>query len=124
MSSWEIRGAVPADEEQVLEVARHLNTVNLPADRDRVREILDVSMRSFTGAIKDPKRREYLFVLVDLAKNVIAGTSMIIAQLGRRDAPYIYVDVIPEERYSQTLDKHFSHTTLKIGYSYTGPTEI
>jgi arginine N-succinyltransferase len=49
---------------------------------------------------------------------------MIIAQLGRRDAPYIYVDVIPEERYSQTLDKHFNHTMLKIGYSYNGPTEI
>jgi arginine N-succinyltransferase len=124
MPSWEIRGAVPSDEDQVLEVARHLNTVNLPADRDRVREILDVSMRSFTGAIKDPKRREYIFVLVDLAKSVISGTSMVIAQLGRRDAPYIYVDVIPEERYSQTLDKHFSHTTLKIGYSYNGPTEI
>ncbi len=124
MPSWEIRGAVPSDEDQVLEVARHLNTVNLPADRERVRDILDLSMRSFTGAIKDPKRREYLFVLVDLAKNVISGTSMIIAQLGRRDAPYIYVDVIPEERYSHTLDKHFSHTTLKIGYSYNGPTEI
>jgi arginine N-succinyltransferase len=124
MPNWEIRGAVPSDEDQVLEVAQHLNTVNLPADRDRIRDILDVSMRSFTGAIKDPKRREYLFVLVDLEKNVISGTSMVIAQLGRRDAPYIYVDVIPEERYSQTLDKHFSHTTLKIGYSYNGPTEI
>ena len=37
---------------------------------------------------------------------------MIIAQLGRRDAPYIYFDVIDEERYSQTLDKHFEHTLL------------
>jgi arginine N-succinyltransferase len=49
---------------------------------------------------------------------------MIIAQLGRRDAPYIYLDVIDEERYSATLDRHFKHTTLSIGYSYHGPTEI
>ena len=32
---------------------------------------------------------------------------MVIAQLGRRDAPYIYFDVIDEERYSATLDRHF-----------------
>ena len=49
---------------------------------------------------------------------------MIIGQLGRRDAPYIYVDVSEEERYSATLDKHFRHVVLKIGYSYNGPTEI
>ena len=49
---------------------------------------------------------------------------MIFGQLGRKDAPYIYLDVIDEERYSETLDKHFKHTTLSIGYSYNGPTEI
>jgi arginine N-succinyltransferase len=49
---------------------------------------------------------------------------MVIGQLGRRDAPYIYVDVSEEERYSATLDKHFRHVVLKIGYSYNGPTEI
>jgi arginine N-succinyltransferase len=29
-----------------------------------------------------------------------------------------------EEKYSQTLDRHFLHTLLRIGYSYNGPTEI
>src|SRR5450631_2511584 len=124
MLAYEIRGAGPADEEQLLAVAQHLNTVNLPAERSAIRTILDVSQRSFTGAIKDPKRREYVFVLVDLEHERIVGTSMIIAQLGRRDAPYIYLDVIDEERYSATLDRHFKHTTLSIGYSYNGPTEI
>ncbi len=124
MLAYEIRGAGPADEEQLLAVAHHLNTVNLPAERGAIQTILDMSQRSFTGAIKDPKRREYVFVLVDREADVIVGTSMIIGQLGRRDAPYIYLDVIDEERYSQTLDKHFKHTTLSIGYSYNGPTEI
>jgi arginine N-succinyltransferase len=121
---YEIRGAVPSDEDQLLQVAHHLNTVNLPDDRAAIRAILEQSQKSFTGAIKDPKRREYVFALVDTEKNAIIGTSMIIAQLGRRDAPYIYLDVVDEERYSATLDRHFKHTTLSIGYSYNGPTEI
>src|SRR5580658_2733143 len=122
--TYEIRGAVPADEDQLLDVATHLNTVNLPADRGEIRAILEHSQKSFTGAVKDPKRREYVFVVLDLGQNRIVGTSMIIGQLGRRDCPYIYVDVFEEERYSGTLDKHFRHVVLKIGYSYSGPTEI
>jgi len=124
MPDFEIRGALTSDEEQLLELARHLNTVNLPNDRGAVAQILDQSQKSFSGAIKSPTRREYVFVLVDRQQNRLVGTSMIIAQLGRRDAPYIYLDVIDEERYSATLDKHFKHTTLSIGYSYDGPTEI
>jgi arginine N-succinyltransferase len=121
---FEIRGAIPADEDQLLEVAQHLNTVNLPADRGDIRGILEQAQRSFSGAIKDPRRREYVFVVVDSERNRIVGTSMIVGQLGRRDAPYIYVDVSAEERYSATLDRHFRHVVLKIGYSYNGPTEL
>jgi arginine N-succinyltransferase len=124
MLPYEIRGAVSSDEDQLLAVARHLNTVNLPDDREAIRGILDQATKSFTGAIKDPKRREYVFVLRDVKKDLIVGTSMVIAQLGRRDAPYIFFDIIDEERYSATLDRHFKHTTLNIGYSFNGPTEI
>lgn len=124
MLPYEIRGVLPSDEDDLVEVAAHLNTVNLPADREEVRGIIDHAQRSFSGQVKEPRRRDYVFVLVDLAKQRVVGSSMVIAQLGRRDAPYIYVDVMDEERYSQTLDKHFSHTVLKIGYSYNGPTEI
>ena len=123
MPAFEIRGALASDEDELLALARHLNTVNLPGKRDAVAQILDLAQRSFTGEIKDPKRREYVFVLLDVEKARIIGTSMIIAQLGRRDAPYIYLDVIDEERYSATLDRHFNHTTLSLGYSYNGPTE-
>jgi arginine N-succinyltransferase len=49
---------------------------------------------------------------------------MIVAQLGRRVAPYIYLDVISEEKYHAALDRHFQHTVLHLGFSYQGPTEI
>ncbi len=124
MLPFEIRGVVASDEDQLLAVAHHLDTVNLPDDRETIRGIIDHATKSFTGQVKDPKRREYVFALIDTQKQKIIGTSMIIAQLGRRDAPYIYLDVIDEERYSATLDTHFKHTILKIGYSYNGPTEI
>jgi arginine N-succinyltransferase len=124
MGRYEIRALLPGDEEQLYRVATHLDSVNLPADRERIEEIVDLSFRSFTGAIKKTNEREYVFVLLDREKEHIIGTSMIIAQLGRRGAPYIYFDVIDEEKYSATIDKHFNHELLRIGYSYDGPTEI
>jgi arginine N-succinyltransferase len=49
---------------------------------------------------------------------------MIYAQHGSRRAPHVYLDVIDEERYSETLDRHFAHRLLRIGYNYKGLTEI
>ena len=107
----------------MLAVAEHLDTVNLPADRGHIETILDRSEKSFTAelAVGD---REFLFVLEDLAKKRIIGTSMIYAQHGTKRAPHIFFRVENDERYSVTLDKHFIHRTLRIGYNYNGPTEI
>lgn len=125
MGRYEIRALLPGDEEQLYRVAKHLNSVNLPADRGRIEEIVDLSHRSFTGALKNKSEREYVFVMIDREKgDAIIGTSMIISQLGRRGAPYIYFDVLTEEKFSSTIDKHFHHVVLRIGYSYDGPTEI
>ena len=124
MARYEIRALLQGDEAELHRVAKHLNSVNLPNDRARIEEIVDLSYRSFAGLVKTKSECEYVFVLVDRDKDMIIGTSMILAQLGRRGAPYIYFDVIDEEKYSATIDKHFHHTILRIGYSYDGPTEI
>ncbi|MGE0870395.1 MAG: arginine N-succinyltransferase [Kofleriaceae bacterium] len=107
----------------MLAVAEHLDTVNLPADRGHIERILDRSERSFAGEC-EVADREFLFVLEDLGKQRIIGTSMIYAQHGTRRAPHIFFRVENDERYSVTLDKHFIHRTLRIGYNYDGPTEI
>jgi arginine N-succinyltransferase len=124
MPRYEIRAATREDHDDLLDLAKYLDSVNLPNDSAAITEILELSERSFTGAIGDPRRREYVFVLRDLQQKRAVGTSMVIGQLGRKDAPYIYVDVLTEEKYSTTLDKHFVHKVLSIGYSYNGPTEI
>lgn len=107
----------------MLAVAEHLDTVNLPADRGHIEKILERSERSF-GAELPAHDREFLFVLEDLARQRIIGTSMIYAQHGTRRAPHIFFRVENDERYSMTLDRHFVHQTLRIGYNYDGPTEI
>jgi arginine N-succinyltransferase len=120
---YELRGASSADEEQLLALAGHLDTVNLPDNRQSVRELLQHAEQSFSGSVSPAKRR-YVFLLWDLERQSAIGSSSIIAQLGRRDAPYIYFDVLDEERYSKSLDKHFHHTVLRLGFSYKGPTEL
>ena len=121
---YEIRAVTHDDEDDLLELARYLDSVNLPAERDEMQPIIALSDDSFSGAIADPRHRRYVFVLRDLHEDRAVGSSMIVSQLGRRDAPYIFYSVREEERYSSTVDKHFIHKVLKIGYSYDGPTEI
>jgi arginine N-succinyltransferase len=120
---YEIRAALPGDESELSRLAKHLNSVNLPDDAAYVKKLLSVSQASFTGTI-EPSLRRYVFALWDLEKGCAVGTSSLIAQLGRRDAPYIYFSVFSEEKYSRTLDRHFYHTLLRLCFSYDGPTEI
>jgi arginine N-succinyltransferase len=105
-------------------LAAVLNSVNLPHNEDVLAKLIEQSVKSFSGKIKDPLEREYLFVLEDLRNETIIGTSMIIAQHGTREAPHIYLQVTDAETYSATIDRHFRHKVLSIGYNYEGPTEI
>ncbi|HUH04192.1 MAG TPA: arginine N-succinyltransferase [Kofleriaceae bacterium] len=118
-----IRQSFRRDAEQILEVARHLDTVNLPADQDHIQRILELSDRAFAEMVA-PEQREYLFVLEDTSTKKVIGTSMVHAQHGTRRAPHVYFHVVKEERYSETLDRYFVHQGLRIGYDYDGPTEI
>jgi arginine N-succinyltransferase len=119
-----IRDASVDDLKGVQKLAAVLNTVNLPNDTEALREQLDVSQRSFSGKLKEPLEREYLFVMEDQESGKIVGTSLIIAQHGTREAPHIYFEVFDEERYSETMERHFKHKMLRLGLDYDGPTEI
>jgi arginine N-succinyltransferase len=118
-----LREVFPDDLDGLHAVASHLDSVNLPDDRGVLERLIDQSRKSFNGQL-DVFKREYMFVLVDNEQKKIIGTSMIHAQHGTRRAPHIFFDVLEDERYSDTLDKHFAHKVLRIGYNYNGPTEI
>ncbi len=119
-----VRGATAQDHAALLELAKHLNTVNLPADAEALRALLRRSERSFRRQITDPNHRQYVFLLEERATGRVVGTSMILAKLGRRDMPYAYFDMHREERYSSTLNRHFVHHVLSMNYAYDGPTEL
>jgi arginine N-succinyltransferase len=121
-----VRAAEEADLAAVLGAAEYLDSFNLPHDPQRLAEIIDRSTRSFAGRL-EASRRELLFVLVERTSDGterVVGSSMIFAQHGSRLSPHTYFDVLEEERYSETLDRHFRHTVLRIGYNYRGLTEI
>lgn len=124
VSRYEIRAGSVEHLVDLCGLARHLNTVNLPDDPVAIRQLLETSERSFSGEIRDPRNREYVFVLWDRDRERAVGTSMVIAQLGRRGVPYIYLEVREAEKYSATLDRHYVHRVLTTRYSYDGPTEL
>jgi arginine N-succinyltransferase len=118
-----IRESFEGDVEQILEIAHHLDTVNLPADRGHIQQIVTRSTASFEESLP-PAEREYLFVLEDLSKRKLVGTSIIHAQHGTRRSPHVFLQVLEDERYSETLDKYMVHECLRLAYNYDGPTEI
>lgn len=119
-----IREVAPTDLEDLFALSRHLNSVNFPHNREVLKKLIARSRASFSGKTEDFTRREYMFVLADEHTGRVAGTSTIFGQHGRPEAPHVFFDVVQDERYSVSLDRHFSHTTLRIGLNYRGPTEI
>lgn len=119
-----LRDAQRSDLSALARLARVLDTVNLPHDLRALAGIVERSTRSFTGRIRRPLERTYVFVAEDPARRRIVGTSMVIAQHGTRESPCTFFDVSEREHYSSTLDRHFRHQVLSMGYHFDGPTEI
>jgi arginine N-succinyltransferase len=119
-----LRDVQRADLPSLKRLAAVLNTVNLPNDEETLEQLIDTSVRSFAGKVKDPFEREYLFVLEDAKSEQVVGTSMVIAQHGTKEAPHTYYEVSEREHYSASLDRHFRHKVLSLAFNYSGPTEI
>jgi arginine N-succinyltransferase len=118
-----LRDIAPEHLDDLQRAAVHLDSVNLPDDRPALAAVIERSRASFSGALPIDERC-FVFVAADAGSGEVVGTSMIFAQHGSRRAPHVYFDVLEEERYSETLDRHFSHRVLRIGYNYKGITEV
>jgi arginine N-succinyltransferase len=119
-----VREARPRDVEALFELSSFLDSVNIPHDRALLSRLVRKAKDSFSGRIDDPAKRTYVFVLELVPSKRIVGTCTIYAQHGHPEAPYVFFDVVDDERYSSTLNRHFSHQTLRLGFNYQGPTEI
>lgn len=119
-----IEAATPRHTDELFALASHLDTVNLPADRHAVAQLLIGSEASFSGHIRPECNRRYVFVVEDRETRRLVATSSIVAQLGRPEAPYVFFDVSTEEKYSRDRNLHYEHHVLRLGFSYDGPTEL
>jgi len=119
-----LRDAQKRDLPGLRRLARVLNSVNLPDDPKALAAIVERSERSFTGRIADPLERHYVFVAESPRTGQLVGTSLVIAKHGTRESPCTFFNVAVREHYSGTLDRHFRHQVLSIGYHFDGPTEI
>jgi arginine N-succinyltransferase len=119
-----LRAARPGDHRQLLALARELDSINLPTEAGKLRELLARSVRSFRGQIRDRARAVYVFCAEAIATRRIVAASMIIGKHGTPAAPHYYLELDADERYSHTLRKLFRHSFLRLRYSMDGPTEI
>ena len=118
-----LRDIAPEDLDGLQRAAGHLDSVNLPDDRKALAALIERSRLSFAGELPVAERC-FMFVATAGRTAEVVGTSMIFAQHGSRRAPHVFFDVLEEERYSETLDRHFAHRVLRIGYNYKGLTEV
>ncbi|HEY0841011.1 MAG TPA: arginine N-succinyltransferase, partial [Vulgatibacter sp.] len=88
-----LRDVATSDLPGLKRLAEELDTLNLPNDEAALEKIVETSVRSFGGRIRNPLEREYLFVLEDTRTGRLVGTSMVLAQHGTYEAPHVYFEV-------------------------------
>src|SRR5689334_16712762 len=86
--------------------------INLPNDRDMLREKIARSMSSLNAEVQNKFDGKYLFVAEDVETHQVFGTSMIAAQHGTVESPHFYFEVSNEEKFSETINTGFIHGTL------------
>jgi len=123
-SQFLIRSAREKDLDQLYELSELVYFINLPSDTEILKHKIKTSMDSFGGELEDKFAREYIFVLEDLERNKVIGTSMVIARHGSPDSPHMYFQLREIQKYSETIHAGFIHNVLRLQFDYDGPTEI
>lgn len=120
-----LREAQEKDLETLERFAQIPGFINLPNDRDLLREKIQKSTKSFRGQPKEVKNDgKYIFAAEDLETGRLLGTSMIAAEHGNVESPHFYFEIGNEEKFSETINTGFIHGTLLLKYDTNGPSEI
>jgi arginine N-succinyltransferase len=119
-----LRPIEPRDADALLDLARQLDSMNLPAEPGFLAERIALSQRSFAHEIADWREGIYVFVLEDSDAGRCVGTSTILAKHGRPGQPYFWLEVTNEVRRSHDLGVRFEHKKLQLRSTEDGPTEI
>ncbi len=123
-NSFLIRSVREEDLEELVQLSQLVYFINLPSDREILKEKIRTSIDSFNGSIVDKFAREYIFVLEKTEDKSLIGTSMVIARHGNIATPHMYFHLKEIQKYSETLHGGFIHKVLQLKFDTDGPTEI
>jgi len=119
-----IRNAANSDLEDLFTLSQKANLLNLPSDREKLRELISKSVKSFKSPSQNLDENYYLFCLEDKKSQKIVGVSMIHGKHGTPNRPHYYLTVGTEVKQSKTLKTKIINHTLKLGIEPNGYTEI
>lgn len=121
--SFIIRSVQQEDIQQLTDLAKQFNLLNLPGDKKVISEKVNRSIASFAGELPKDKS-EYVFVIEDTEENLVVGSSLIIAKHGNEEVPHCYFKILKRDHFSQDLGLGFIHQVLRFQLDTDGPTEI
>lgn len=121
--SFIIRPAHHDDLNQLVDLAKQFNLLNLPGDKRVISEKIDRSEKSFSGVLPKDKT-EYLFVLEDVEEKMVVGSSLAIAKHGTAEVPHSFFKIFKRDHFSHDLGIGFIHQVLRFQLDFDGPTEI
>ncbi len=111
------------DLQQLTDLAKQFNLLNLPGDKKVLTQKIERSVQSFAADLPS-HQSEYIFVLEDVEENLIVGSSLILSKHGNDGVPHSYFKILKKDHFSQALGIGFIHQVLRFQLDYDGPTEI
>ena len=121
--SFLIRPVRYEDLEQLTDLAKQFNLLNLPGDKRVIGEKIERSEKSFAGELEKEKA-EYLFVVEDIEEKLVVGSSLVLAKHGNEQVPHSFFKIMKRDHFSQDLGIGFIHQVLRFQLDFDGPTEI
>jgi arginine N-succinyltransferase len=121
--SFVIRSARPEDLNQLIDLAKQFNLLNLPGERKTLADKIERSVASFAGDLSKSEA-EYLFLIEDVEERMIVGSSLILPKHGTDEVPHTFFKVLKKNHYSEDLGIGFIHQVLRFQMDTDGPTEI
>ncbi|MGH7198172.1 MAG: arginine N-succinyltransferase, partial [Candidatus Omnitrophota bacterium] len=108
----------------MLKLARHLDSYNLPDDKESLKRLLRDTRASFRGSLKRKDKTRFLLVAEERPSGKLAGCSLIIARHGTPELPHLAFRLGSAKKTSCFLCKRVDHTVLKLVVEPAGFTEI
>lgn len=121
--SFIVRAVKRDDLQQLTDLAKQFNLLNLPGDKKILAEKIERSEKSFSGELQKTEA-EYVFVIEDIEENMVVGSSLILAKHGSEEVPHCYFKILKRDHFSQDLGLGFIHQVLRFQLDTDGPTEI